>query len=47
MFKFYYQLKIWKIKNDIKFYEKITGQFNTQKQKELDYYLCKLNSIKH
>ena len=46
MFKLYYKLMIWKLKRDIKFYLKVTGEINEHKQKELNYYLRKLNNHK-
>jgi len=44
MFKLYYKYKIWQLNKDMKFYEKITGVQNIQKQKELNHYLRKLNN---
>lgn len=44
MFKLYYRLKIWKLKRDLKFYEKITGEHNIHKQKELNHYIRKLDN---
>lgn len=43
MFNLYYKIKIWKLKRDIKFYKQVTGEVNTYKQQELNYYLKKLN----
>ena len=37
MFKLYYKLKIWKLKRDLEYYLKITGEYNVHKQKELNY----------
>ena len=46
MFKLYYKLMIWKLKRDISFYLKATGEINEHVQKELNYYLRKLNNHK-
>ena len=43
MFKLYYKQKIWKLKRDLEYYLKITGEYNVHKQKELNYYMRKLN----
>jgi len=43
MFKLYYRLKIWKLKRELFYYENITGQHNIHKQKELNYYVEKLD----
>ena len=43
MFKLFYKLKIYKLKRDLAYYENITGEFNIHKQKELNYYVEKLD----
>jgi len=44
MLKLYYKLKIYKLNKDIKFYEKLTGIPNIPKQKQINYYMRKLNN---
>ena len=45
MFKLYYRLKIYKLKKELSYYENITGQQNIHKQKDLNYYIEKLDKF--